>query len=175
MMPLLVAIAVLLPSTARSQEQPGPNPGIGVGNKIRLWAPTVASGHIDGTVLGMDRASVTVGKEGRAPISVSREAITALDVRVGQKRHWRKGAIIGAATIATMVGGLCAGAPSGYECHRSDAPLMLGMVAEGAVLGAGVGAVFKTDRWRSVPVDRVRFGLAPTAGRGMRFSLALKF
>jgi hypothetical protein len=124
----------------------------------------------------MDHRSVTVGKEGRAPISVSREAITALDVRVGQKRHWRKGAMIGAAAAATAVGGLCAGSTSpGNECHLSDAGLMLGIVAEGAVLGAGVGALFKTDRWRSVPVDRVRFGLAPTPGRGMRVSLSLAF
>jgi hypothetical protein len=118
---------------------------------------------------------VTVGQEGRAPVSVSREAITALDVRVGQRRHWRKGAIIGAAAMATAIGGLCVGAEPGRECHRSDAPSMLGVVAGSAVLGARVGALFKTDRWRSVPVDRLRFGLAPTAGRGLRFSLALKF
>ena len=168
---LLGVSTFLLPGAARSQEQPNVGSPLAVGNRIRLLAPTVVSGRIEGMVIQIDETSVLVGMNDRVPMSVPRQAIAELDVRLGQKRQWRKGMIIGAAVTALSVAVLCAG----DQCSSSDTGLILGLVAEGAAIGAGIGALFKADRWGPVPLDRVRVGLAPTAGRGVHFSLSLAF
>ena len=42
-------------------------------------------------------------------------------------------------------------------------------------LGVGIGALIKTDRWSSVPLERVQFGLAPTRGKGLGLALSMTF
>jgi hypothetical protein len=48
-------------------------------------------------------------------------------------------------------------------------------LATGASIGAAVGYFIKSERWTSLPMDRVRVGIAPSGKGGVALSLALHF
>jgi hypothetical protein len=49
------------------------------------------------------------------------------------------------------------------------------ILASTLLYGAGIGALIKRDRWREVPLERVRVSLAKTRGRGVALSLSVPF
>jgi len=96
--------------------------------------------------------------------SLPTQSVTRLELKTGSKRHWLIGLAAGAAV------GLAVGATSdvdpvackydyNYECSRGEALAIYGLGFAG--LGAGVGALVKTDRWTPVALD----ALGPPAPR----------
>ena len=173
---VLIVSTLLLPGEARSQEQPKSVSPIAVGTRVRLRAPTVVSGRIEGMVIEMDESSLLIGVNDRVPLRVSRQAISQLDVSTGQHRQALKGMIMGAG-IGLAVFALTGAAYQGDESSSArDWASFLGTgLAGGALWGAGIGALIKTDRWSAVPLERVRVGLAPTQRGGVRLSLSVRF
>jgi hypothetical protein len=139
-----------------------------VGTAVRLRAPTVVSGAVQGKIVEMDASSVVVMNDDR-PFRVPRQAITHLEVSTGRHRQWRKGMIIGAAFEGTGLTLLCGG---GVGDHAYCAAL--GLFA-GGVWGAGVGALFKTESWSPVAPVGFHVGVAPTPGHGAALSLSFHF
>jgi len=45
----------------------------------------------------------------------------------------------------------------------------------GALVGAGIGASTGTDQWEQVPLERIRVGVAPQRGGGVRLAASFKF
>jgi hypothetical protein len=122
----------------------------------------------------MDESSLLVTTDDRVPLRVSRQAMTRLEISTGRRRKAVKGMIIGAGIGAvifqTSVSDNCDGAVN--VCTESHAAAAgLGLVA-GAAWGAGIGALFKGDRWSAVPLDRANLSVAPIMGRG-RLGLSL--
>jgi hypothetical protein len=167
---------LLLPGEAQAQAQPKSVSPIAVGTRIRLRAPTVVSGRIEGMIIEMDESSFLIGVNDRVPLTVSRQAISQLDMSTGQRRQALKGMIMGAGiglAVFTLAGAAYQGDGSGSA--RDWASLLGTGLGGGAIWGAGIGALIKSDRWSAVPLERVRVSRAPTQRGGVRLSLSVRF
>lgn len=167
-----LAGAVLLPGQARAQD-PGP---FVVGSRVRVQAPADLQGPVEGMVMELDESTVLLSADGRVPIRISRDAITQLEVATGRKRQPIKGALIGAgigAGINALVSHdlYCSELEPGQTCP-SKARMVATGAAGGALWGAFIGLLVKSDRWGSVPLDRVHVGVAPVRGHGVGLTLS---
>ena len=174
---MVLASLLLLPAEARPGELPKATI-VTVGSRVRILAPTMVHGRLEGMVLEMDENSLLVGMDDRGPIRLPREAITRLDVSTGRHRRALKGMIIGAGIgVATL--GLAAATYHSDGGGSSDSTSWGAAVGQfalgGAAWGAGIGALIKSDRWSPVPLDTVRVGLGPTRGRGVALSVSVGF
>ena len=109
----------------------------------------------------------------RGAFQIDKSALQSLAVLRGKHRNPVGGAMIGFLPAA-LFGAFAAGSMCDYgsDCNVLPAALVVGGM--GAVVGAGVGALVKTDRWVNAPMNRVRFGVAPVKG-GVRAALSLSF
>lgn len=164
---MVIAASLLPVGEARAEPVSGRPPTIIVGSKVRLRAPTVVKGRIEGTVIGLDERSLVLGGIERRPVTLSRQAITRLDVCAGQRRQTLRGALVGAGIGLVVMGLLCGGDYGG--CGQASP-----VVTYSALVGTGVGALIKGDRWQAVPLDRVRVTFTP-APRGAGLAVSISF
>jgi hypothetical protein len=161
---LSLSLALILPSLALAQQPPdGP---VLVGSKVRILAPSVVGGRLEGTVSEIDEESLLM-LQNNHPWRVPRHAITHLEVSTGSHRQALKGMLVGAGIGAVIIGAVrvpVAGCGNCLSSHGEAALLGLGV---GAAYGVGIGALIKTDRWSPVPLEHVRLSVAPTRGRGV--------
>ena len=166
-----LVVAVALASEARSQEVAP----VAVGNEVRIEAPKVTSGKIQGTIEEIGDKDWVLSK-GDHLVTVPREAITRLEVKAGRKGHAVEGFELGA--LAGVLGGSylglfnCSYADNSNGCFRGP---FFDVAVPFALVGTGIGALVKTDRWKKVPLERVRLSLGPSRGRGARFSVSIGF
>ena len=122
-----------------------------------------------GILVSADSAMIALVPENAPPLGANQLVVPSPSVRrfelhTGSKRHWLYGLAAGVAL------GLVLGATSdvdpvacqydyNYECSRGEALAIYG-VGMGAV-GAGIGALVKTERWTPVAID----ALAPPPAR----------
>jgi hypothetical protein len=147
-----VAVAGLVlagrPDSAWAQSSPA-YPVV-VGSRIRIEVPTVLEGRFEGTVKEIDEQSLLIELENRPVIRVPRQAITQLDVSLGRRRQFRKGAMIGAGIGVLVIFGL-----NGEGIEESGVTkfeyIAVGLIP-GAIWGAGIGALVKAERWAAVPI-----------------------
>ena len=184
---LLSLVAVVVASTvygsdeARSAAQSSAVGQITVGSKVRFQAPSAIQGPIQGTLMEMDEESLMVSTENQRPFRVSRQAITQLELSTGRRGHARTGLIIGAA-VGAAFGAVI---PLDFGCTQAQlavrdssciesrgAMIALGVLAD-AGGGALIGHLIKSDRWSSVPPERIRVSLAPTRWHGARLSMSV--
>ncbi len=167
---MVIAASLLPVGEARAEPESGRPPTITVGSKVRLRAPTVVKGRIEGTVSKLGEEFLVVVRPDHGPQTISRQAITRLEVSTGRRRQalkgMRNGAVIGGVWMATACG-LYA------DCDGWASPIAGGALA-GALVGVGIGALMKSDRWQSVPLDRVRVTLTP-APRGVGLVVSIGF
>jgi len=92
----------------------------------------------------------------------------------GKKRNAPAGALLGFLPGAAF-GVFAAGAMCDYgsSCDLARPGLVVGAMT--AVVGAGVGALIKTDRWQHASAGSVRFAIAPAKGDGVRAAVRLSF
>jgi hypothetical protein len=171
----VVGAMFLLPAAVWPEERPGTNLPVTVGSRVRLVAPSLLKGRIEGLVMEMDEKSLLVSSDDRLPVKVFREAITCLEVSTGRHRKTLKGMVIGG-SIGALLG-------ISFKSDNCDNAVSIcseslgGAMAFGAVGGAGwgaiIGSLIKHDTWNEVPIDRVRVSLIPTRGRGVALSLSV--
>jgi hypothetical protein len=177
---LVVSLTLMWTGDTHAQDLPGALGPISVGSKVRLQASTVVQGPIRGTVMEMDRESLLVSTENQRPLRVSRQAITQLEVSTGRRGHARTGLIIGAvvgaasgAVVPLNFGCTQAQIAAGdSSCIVSRGTMITYGVLGDAGLGALIGHLIKSDRWSSVPPERIRVSVAPSGGRGARMSMS---
>jgi hypothetical protein len=180
----LVLASFAMPLGLHAQELPVPGTisAIVAGSRVRLRAPTFVQGRLKGTVMQLDEKALTVNVDDRLPTKVPRDAITRLEVSTARKRQWRKGLVIGTA-VGLFFASLIEVRPAGgcqlgdlFFCTSSPrGEVITELALGGAFYGAGIGALFKADRWREVVVDHVRVGVVPTRGRGLEISVSGAF
>ncbi len=177
---VLVPVLTLL-GDLRAQERRPIVPGV----TVRVSAPSVVEKHVVGSVVSLDRDTLVLNAEGRAaPLALPLASVSVLEVHRGRKSRVGRGALIGLGVGVAVGGvsgfGLCEmdETKSGCEFHEH----ILGSLAIGAyggVLGAGIGAliglVARTDRWETVPLERIRVGLTPHGGHGLALTASVSF
>jgi hypothetical protein len=171
--PFLVALLGLL--AAEALAQPAPQPPtlrLPVGARVRVRPVAAPGDWLGGTLMSADSEGIGLLPENAPPLAGSelrlpRGTVARLEILTGQKRHWLAGLIVGA------VAGIALGASmdvdpercqfdDNYFCSRGEALAAGGLVLGG--MGAGVGALVRTDTWLPVALD----ALGPSAAGGGR-------
>jgi hypothetical protein len=130
-----------------------------MGARVRVQA--TASQWVKGMLVGADSAGVTLVPEGAPPLGPNQlrlptASLARFELATGTKRHWLAGLVIGAAAGAAMgfafdVDPVACQYDDTYFCSRGEA-VALGAGTFG-VIGAGVGALVKTERWTPIALD----------------------
>lgn len=157
----LMALAMVLAAgrLACAEEVAGTLPPLRLGNVVRLEMET-ASAPVEGIVTRIDEDGVRLETNGHG-LTLPIESITGAEARVGRRRQWLKGLVIGGG-LGLLAGQLWEVDPDPKRCRpNSGAPFCTrgaaranGLIGYGAI-GAGIGALRWSDRW--APVD-VRAG-----------------
>jgi hypothetical protein len=177
---IILAITVFTlvsPARAVTQEFLWLKPGA----KVRVTAPTLGLSELIGRlqVLNGDTLVVQVEarRQGRLQVEVLQvpmPAIAKLDVTTGRRGHWLEGAGIG--FVAGALIGLASGddRPNQWFGYSAGEKALGGGLGFG-LIGAGVGALVKSDKWAEVPLDQVRPRLIAGPGRQVGVGVALRF
>ena len=176
-----VVLATAVPA-ALAQAPPAPPPlKLPSGIRVRVWTYSMGGQRIEGTLLSADSNAVALIPKGSQPLMAGEMRlpaadVTRLDVALEKKRHWWQGALIGAAVGAALaftddVDPVLCEVNENVLCSRGEAILVYGLTS--TAMGAGIGALIKTDRWTPVALDA--FGPpSPPALRESRASLSAK-
>jgi hypothetical protein len=174
---LLVAVLAATPLTNLLAQNSSP---VAVGTRVRVTAYPLAIDKYDGTLQGWADDSVTVDT-----LQVALKQLTRLDVYRGRKSNWGKGALIGAASLASVGAALALVACSDGTCDGTGVYALttgdvvgvfaLGGALGGALIGAVIGALAKSDRWEEVPLDQFRMSFAPQRDGRFAFGLSVAF
>lgn len=144
------------------------------GQRVRITAPELGLKR-QKAVLDEhrgDRLLLTADSTSSIPVA----SITGLEVHRGTRGHPWRGAGIG-----FLVGAIAGGAATyawcanTYDCNPPIAWAAAGIFgAGGALLGAGIGALARTDKWEAVPVEHVHVTLIRRPG-GLGVGASLGF
>jgi hypothetical protein len=145
------------------------------GARVRVTAHGAARRQLTGSLLTLDEKTLTIVDSDGQAVKIPREIVTHLDVSWGRKRNVLPGLLIGAAAggLIAAILPLC----DSYDgtCSTRGELITGGVIAFGGI-GAGVGALVRSDKWVEMPMGRVRVGLQPIpARRGAGLALTLGF
>ena len=146
------------------------------GAKIRVIAPGIVAGRLEGTLLSRTRDSLTIGDPDKAPLSIPLAEITSVEISHGKSRaqgalngvKW--GAAIGAGFGLASMNSIktCTGSPYSTPPNRvcglsptyADKQEFVGVMALGGIFyGSIIGAIAGSETW-----DRFELGTRPTIG-----------
>jgi hypothetical protein len=173
----LSLVPVLLTGLAAAQEPPPGSPAsvLTVGSRIRVVS-TAVSARLEGAVVAVDETQLTLAPDGGTPLKLPLQSVTRMEVSLGRKRNPLWGMLIGGLAFAAL--GAAApvdpndcGENSDNLCSRGEA--IGGLALVGAGLGAGVGALIKTERWAPIAVGGPRVGRRGT--RAIGIGVAIRF
>jgi hypothetical protein len=149
------------------------------GTRLRLTLAT-EDRPLVGAFIALDAGTLTLLLAGRTDaMAVRRESIRRVEVSEGYRSRGKGalyGAIIGAGAGAVIgvAGGVANNPPSNRVLGASVGGIFLAFL--GAPVGGLVGmAVPPAERWKDLPMDRLRVSLAPVRGRGAAISVAFVF
>ena len=140
---------------------------IPTGGRVRVSSETLPSGAVVGTVTSVEvDAVVLTRRAGDPPVRIALDAGTKLELSVGRRSQWARGALMGA-TIGAVPGLLLTFGDYSSDVH-GDGPSPAAVAAMGAVggalVGAAVGWAIKRDEWREVRLPTAGLGLLPWHG-----------
>ncbi len=175
---IATCIALLVPASGFSAEEET----LVRGARVRLTSASSSGARLQGTVESVDDTTLTIINDDHQMVKVSRAQLTKVEMAWGRKGRARNGLLIGG-LVGLAAGVLVAATPDAL-CTKFDcAPLTtgekvglaLGATAVYGAMGAGIGALVKTDRWVEVPPDKIRVSVAPTSGRGIAVGVTFGF
>ena len=170
-----LALAALLAALAGTAlAQPAPEPPtleLPVGARVRVRPVAAPGDWVRGTLMSADSEGIGLLPENAPPLAGSelrlpRETVARLEILTGQKKHWLHGLLVGVAAGVALGFSMDVDPErcrfdDNYYCSRAEAVTAGGLVLGG--IGAGVGALVKTDRWFPVALDA--FGPSADGGR----------
>lgn len=140
------------------------------GQRVRVKSTSQAVPVMTGVIEAIDadtlflRHGGTAGETVATPIPMA--SITGLQVSRGRRSRWQTGLAIGLG--AGAAGGAILGGSSEDDLLFSsgDKAVMgaVGLGVLGGAVGAVAGALTRTERWESIPIDRVTVSLTPGMG-----------
>lgn len=177
----ILALAMFFPLAAEGQA-----PGVAVGTRVRVTAPTSDLERHVTTIMDVRGDSIVVGVRGSSRI-IGLADVTALDASTGRRRQVLRnaglglgigviaGAVIGAATHEECEYrglGSCIMAPESATESAALGGILFGIA--GLATGAVVGVLHRADRW--APVDLpVRAAIGPTRSGGVSVMVSRAF
>jgi len=165
---LLVALLSVPLSHAASNERDSVSVRLAIGSRVRMLLSSgdAKANAVIGKVTAVDEGSVTVETPGGTLVRVPKAEIRALQVSLEQRRRTKKGALIGAATMAGLgaaLGAASCGESNAFDrsvyyatdCTRGEGALMLGAIfaTSGAFWGGLLGYRTRADHWIDLPVS----------------------
>jgi len=158
----------------------------GPGSRVRIkLAPSRApegrvallSGVV-GTLVRVDDETLTLQVDGTAQtLGIARRSILRFEVSAG-RRSRMKNALVGAG-VGLGAGGLLLIAYFGSDALSNGGDLATSTLMMGTLtvpVFALAGALLPTpERWKQLPLDRIRVSVAPVRGRGVAVSLRFGF
>ncbi len=170
------AVLAILATGVSAQNTTGPLSSVLViGSRVRITSSTFDA-RPTGMVTALDEGELTIAIDERIPLKVPLASITRLETSLGRKRNTLKGLGIGAASglllgLVMPVDPDNCGYYSDNFCSRGES--LLGGTLGAALIGAGIGALIKSDRW-----SRLTLNATGPASNGrpnlVRVSLRLK-
>jgi hypothetical protein len=162
-------VALLLPPSSVLADPPEPGaPGI----RIRVTAPGLSDEPLVGTLTALEQDALSLRPEGRLePVRIPRTAVTKWEMSQGLQANTGKGAAFGFLGGAAVGAGLAASEWDGIE-----APLIYAAFigAAGAGVGALLGALYRTEKWKEIDERPLRIGIVPVRD-GVGFSVQWSF
>jgi hypothetical protein len=162
-----VFFGLLLPvSLAAQPETNSAGPvEIGVGQRVRIVAPSVLRERVVGSILGLDAASITVVDTTRGGVKiVPRAAVQTVELSQGRKGAPKR-ALIGAAVGLATALGLAALAFGDDFSPTPEAIVKSPGIYAFAGLGALVGGISTRERWVAVPLAQAPLATQRRSGR----------
>ncbi|MGH7541210.1 MAG: hypothetical protein ACRELC_09440 [Gemmatimonadota bacterium] len=165
------ACVIVGPSTVAGQEPAELPPG----SRVRVTAPPTVPVATVGTVAGWRPDSLLLDAPGRGQLALPLPSVRRLEVRRGDRSNVAIGGLVGlavgGAAEAALVAAFC-GPDS--ACTSDDVVESVALVALSAMLlGGGLGALIRTERWERVPLSRL--SVEHGGGRAVRFGIAWNF
>lgn len=154
-----VCLALLTCATVVVAQEQEPLPDslasvLTVGGRVRVVS-TALKAQVHGAVIAVDDTMVTLAQDDGPPLRIPLQSIAHMDASLGRKRNTLKGLLIGTASFAALgfafpVDPNDCGPYSDNLCSRGEA--VAGSALVGAALGAGIGALIKSERWTPITV-----------------------
>lgn len=156
------------------------------GTRVRLSVPCDPNGAtcvVAGTFVKSGEDSIRIASgEGQSTTGYGLSAVRRIEVGDGYRTHRALGAGIGFVAGAGITYFVTSTGGSTSPCDRSanqdamSSTECLGLAAVGGVAGAGlgflIGSLFRSERWRNVPLEQFRLSFAPRRiGFGLRAAL----
>ena len=162
----LVLLALPLLQGASSPLTPG----------ARVRATVREPGRVERQMVGslrtFDSERLTLSAEDSGnQVALARPNITRLEISRGRKGHAVMGLLLG--TVLGLSAIALKDAGCGPDCEKPSTGFVVGAVAGGALVGAGIGAMVRSERWESLPwaVGQARRSAAPISGPNLRVTL----
>ena len=141
--------------------------GVSAGSRVRVSSPSVADGAVIGTLAAVESDAIVIRpRSGDPPLRVPFGADTKVELSVGRRSKWARGAMMGAAIGAAPGLLLTFGDYSGDVSGDGPSPAAVAAMgaAGGALVGAAVGWALKSDEWQEVHLSTAGVGLIPRRG-----------
>ncbi len=181
---LLLVAAVVVETSACAA-----NTHVGLGTRVRISASEVSSDRLVGEVSSLGDDTVTL----RLDESMALQPVPLASVeRIEVSRGFARGnpvLILAGAAIGTAVGVAVAVPIWSEDCdeqaqvrvscdlnHMGAVMAIIVHMSVGAIAGWLVGVpFFKTERWKQVPLDKLRVSFAPQRDGRFAFGLSVRF
>jgi tetratricopeptide repeat protein len=138
------------------------------GTKLRVGRTGSLFG-VEGQLIAIDDTVLTVGAQNWR-LDVPRETLTRIEIVTARKNHWLAGMVTGAG-LGVLIGALetpgCGG--NDGDCYTRGENMGYGGLGLGLV-GGLIGALYRTDQWAELPLDRVSSRTAARRGPGLFFT-----
>lgn len=149
---------------------------LGPGDQVRLTAPSVVRGEMEGAVQEVSQAELLLSVETRGDLVIPVDALRSLAIQRGTRRRAGRGALIGLGTSVVAFGLILASEGTddcGANCGAYAALAGGVLVAGGTLVGTLVGLLFQTEVWedQTLPLtvegmpSGIRVGYRLTVGR----------
>jgi hypothetical protein len=158
------AMLLVILFVAQSLPLAGQARTVAEGDRVRVTLRHgAAARRLVGRITAVGRDTLFLNAEGQtAPMAIPKATIEKLEISTGQHGNAGRGALIGLGVGA--IGGGIVGAADASHCNNSQSFCLFSSGGEmaivatvfgaiGTVLGAVVGAISRSDRWETTPVQ----------------------